>query len=683
MHLRALPRRVPALIVLLLLLTQHASAEPFTFGVIGDYGTNNAAERDVANLVKSWNPGFILTLGDNNYSTDPTSWDARVGQYYHQFIYNYKGTYSPGSPTRRFFPNIGNHDYDAGIAGYLDYFDLPGNERYYTYRHGPVEFFVLNSNSQEPDGISKTSEQATWLQSAMAASDAKWKVVSLHHAPYSSGGSNTTVRWPFEEWGADVVMAGHLHNYERLHVGNIDYFVNGLGGAGISGFGTTAAGSQVRYKDMHGAMKVVADESFMHFQFINKLGNVIDDYTIGVAAGPVPKFWNTAVTSGAWNVAGNWSPAGMPGAAQDAFVTQQDGANRTVNYLNPAGATTQLKSLTVEGRSAGTMALRQSQDTLNVLSLNVAPTAGANGTFNKTGGTLVAEQVVNRGTFTHSGGTMQVTRSFENAAGVATIGGVHQWGPGARLTVSGGSVQFDSPATTDAADGLTIDVRNGATARVNASQRLKGLTIAGGVMDLADNGTIVLHTNALAITNGGSLDVAGNTVILRSTASSQASDLARIEALVAAARNNGATRWIADGITSSAARDQSNTTLAVVPNPGLATFSSEVLTPHDILITHAWNGDANLDGFVNADDYFRIDQGFLGQPVNPTYNQGDFNYDNVVNADDYFLIDQAFLASPTAMGVLASAPTIINPEPAMLPLLAAAWTLALRRRRDA
>ena len=60
--------------------------------------------------------------------------------------------------TRRFFPNIGNHDYDAGIQGYFDYFDLPGNERYYTYRHGPIEFFRPTLNC---DGSVATSVRAS------------------------------------------------------------------------------------------------------------------------------------------------------------------------------------------------------------------------------------------------------------------------------------------------------------------------------------------------------------------------------------------------------------------------------------------------------------------------------------------------------------------------------------------
>ena len=57
----------------------------------------------------------------------------------------------------------------------------------------------------------------------------------------------------------------------------------------------------------------------------------------------------------------------------------------------------------------------------------------------------------------------------------------------------------------------------------------------------------------------------------------------------------------------------------------------------------AYNGDANLDGRINSDDYFAIDSGFLTQPADPLYTQGDFNYDGRVNSDDYFLIDSAFL----------------------------------------
>jgi hypothetical protein len=478
-------------------------------------------------------------------------------------------------------------------------------------------------------------------------------------------------------------MAGHLHNYERLHVGNIDYFINGLGGAGISGFGATASGSQVRYKDSNGAMKVIADDSVMRFQFVNKAGQVIDDYTIGgVVPGPVLKNWNTGVASGAWNVAGNWSPSGVPAAGNDVLLVQQDATNRTVTYANASGAATQFKSLGVEGRSTGTMTLRQSQDTLNVLSLNVATTAGSNGTFDKTGGTLVVEQVVNRGTFKHAGGTMQVARSFQNTGGVATIGGDHRWGAGATIAVTGGTIHLNSRATTDASNGLTLDVGTGGTARISASQRLKSLVVNGGDVTFANNGSIAVHAGALTIGTGGSVDVADNTLIVRSTATTQANDLARIESLVAAARNGGAARWAGKGITSGAARADEAATVAVVPNPGLATVGSEALGAYDILIKHTWNGDANLDGVVNADDYFLIDSGRLAGKRG--YANGDFNYDGNINADDYFLIDSVFLLPEASAGFPASAATAatvaVNPEPAMLPLVLAGWMLGVRRR---
>src|SRR5438128_3640524 len=65
------------------------------FAVIGDYGSGFTAEQKVANLVKSWNPDFVVTLGDNIYGP-ASNYDAFVGQYYHDYIYPYKGSYGAG-----------------------------------------------------------------------------------------------------------------------------------------------------------------------------------------------------------------------------------------------------------------------------------------------------------------------------------------------------------------------------------------------------------------------------------------------------------------------------------------------------------------------------------------------------------------------------------------------------------
>ena len=74
-------------------------------------------------------------------------------------------------------------------------------------------------------------------------------------------------------------------------------------------------------------------------------------------------------------------------------------------------------------------------------------------------------------------------------------------------------------------------------------------------------------------------------------------------------------------------------------------------------------GDANEDGRINSDDYFRIDSAFLAQPADPSYRDGDFNYDNRINSDDYFQIDSAFLRrqetsaeGPTRVAMLFTQP---------------------------
>jgi hypothetical protein len=255
-----------------------------SFAVIGDFGMNNAAEADVAALIDSWQPEIVVALGDNNYPSGlAETIDDNIGQYFHEYIFPYVGSYGSGATENRFFPILGNHDWNTtvGAQAHLDYFTLPGNERYYEFTWGPVHFFALDSCLPEPDGIRADSIQATWLQQGLAASTSPWNVVLTHYPPYSSGyhGSISWIQWPFAAWGADVVMAGHDHNYERLLVDDILYFVNGLGGQTPRFFkDVPLRQSQFRYNDDHGAMRVTATETEVLFEFYNRLGELIDSY---------------------------------------------------------------------------------------------------------------------------------------------------------------------------------------------------------------------------------------------------------------------------------------------------------------------------------------------------------------------------------------------------------------------
>ena len=267
-----------------------ARAAHVTFAAIGDYGNGSTNEGNVARLVKSWRPAFIITLGDNNYpSGKAETIDANIGQFYHEFIHPYVGNFGAGAGSNRFFPSLGNHDWiTTGASGYLDYFTLPGNERYYTFTNGPVQLFCLDSDRAEPDGITPESIQGQWLRRELAASTAPWKLVYFHHAPYSSGswhgtysGETAYFRWPFKEWGATAVLAGHDHIYERVFTGRLTYFVNGLGGDSYDPpHRPLVSGSQKFFTGDFAAMRMDATETNLTFRFITWRGRVMDTHVL-------------------------------------------------------------------------------------------------------------------------------------------------------------------------------------------------------------------------------------------------------------------------------------------------------------------------------------------------------------------------------------------------------------------
>ena len=274
------------IIILMYSFTFLNAQSTLKFAVIGDYGADTQAEEDVADLVKSWNPEFIVTVGDNNYEDGAASTiDENIGQYYHDFIFPYIGTYGGGSPdSNRFFPVPGNHDWGTpNLTPYLNYFTLPNNERYYDFVWDNVHFFMIDADPHEPDGYSENSDQAMWIESRMESSSAEWKIAVLHFSPYCSGGDHgsiSTVQWPYKEWGADAVFSGHDHIYERLIVDDLSYWVNGLGGKNIDNLDDPIPASQVLYNGDYGAMLCEVYDDSLTVKFITRTGLLIDYFSI-------------------------------------------------------------------------------------------------------------------------------------------------------------------------------------------------------------------------------------------------------------------------------------------------------------------------------------------------------------------------------------------------------------------
>ncbi len=265
---------------------------PTTFAVLGDFGDGGPNEPAAAAMIHAWSPDFIVTAGDNAYGS--TTYDEAVGRYYSDWIGHYQGDHGPGSDVNRFFPALGNHDFtDAGLDHYLAYFDLPGagyasssgNERYYDVVTGPVHWFMVDSYRAEPDGIEADSVQAAWLRDALAASGSPWNVVVFHHAPYGSTHhkGTATMRWPFADWGADLVINGHNHDYERFVVDGITYVTVGLGYTNVPlGDDPLDPHSVFFYGGPDtGALHLVACDDALVGDFTTVGSGVIDSFALG------------------------------------------------------------------------------------------------------------------------------------------------------------------------------------------------------------------------------------------------------------------------------------------------------------------------------------------------------------------------------------------------------------------
>jgi hypothetical protein len=234
-----------------------------------------------------------------------------------------------------------------------------------------------------------------------------------------------------------------------------------------------------------------------------------------------------------------------------------------------------------------------------------------------------------------------------------------------------------------------ITVSPGAHVSLGATQQLRDLKVEGTAGVQPDK-AVVIRAERLVIADGATMDMTNGDLTVGASATTRDATLAAVAAAIRSARNAPQGLWTGTGLTSSRARANAYTTLAAVINPGLTHFSGQPVGPHDLLVKYTYNGDANVDGIIDADDYFRIDRGFLERPANPTFAQGNFNYDTLVDADDYFLIDSAFLGQglPLSSGAAIAAAveqTALSvtavPEPGAAAMLMTPMIFLTRRRR--
>jgi len=252
---------------------------------VGDIATcNGEGDEVVAQLVENL-PGAVALLGDNVYEKGSAS------QYQHCYDPNW------GPFKNRTHPAVGNHEYlTLKASGYFNYFGPAAGDPtqgYYSYALGAWHLIALNSNCSQVGGCQAGSAQEQWLRADLAAHPAACTLAYWHHPLFSSGqhGSNTqmwAVWQALYEAGADVVLNGHDHDYERFapqdpegvadSAQGLREFVVGTGGKNHYKFSQApSANSEVRNDKTFGVLKLTLSPQSYTWEFIPEPGKSFAD----------------------------------------------------------------------------------------------------------------------------------------------------------------------------------------------------------------------------------------------------------------------------------------------------------------------------------------------------------------------------------------------------------------------
>jgi hypothetical protein len=185
----------------------------------------------------------------------------------------------------------GNHEYNIpGATGYYDYFGAAAGDPakgYYSFDLGAWHILMLNSNVPARVG----SDQLAWIAADLDAHPAQCVLAVYHHPVFSVDSGSTRMRdvWNLlYDRGAELVINGHQHNYQRLapldRAGQSDpalgvrEFIVGTGGKGVGGLKTPPGPpSEVAYKGGLGVLKLTLRPGSYDWEFVSEAGKIFSD----------------------------------------------------------------------------------------------------------------------------------------------------------------------------------------------------------------------------------------------------------------------------------------------------------------------------------------------------------------------------------------------------------------------
>ncbi|WP_223643668.1 metallophosphoesterase [Corallococcus sp. EGB] len=278
--------------------TAPGPGDPIQFIALGDSGTGSTAQMRVVEAMRRVQPQpqLLLALGDNAYASG-------THEEFQSRFFTPMASMLRRAPV---FATPGNHDYATETAQpYFDNFHLPtnnptGTERYYSFEWGDAHIVSIDTNCAMglAGGLCSPREQREWLIDDLRASPAKWKLVIMHHPPFSSGvhGDDSPIRGLFaslfEQGGVDLVLTGHDHDYERTYPllaesvapkekRGVTYLVVGSGGAVLRKFPRRQpAWSAARNDKDYGFLDVRIDKDVLTGRLVSADGGIADEFVI-------------------------------------------------------------------------------------------------------------------------------------------------------------------------------------------------------------------------------------------------------------------------------------------------------------------------------------------------------------------------------------------------------------------
>ncbi len=249
----------------------------------GAGASGNCLMQATSDLVLGMSPHAVLVLGDNQYE-DGT---------YQQFMQSYDLSWGRFKDIT--YPSVGNHEYkDPDAAGYYTYFGAAAGDPakgYYSVEIGNWHVIALNSNCSKAGGCSAGTPQEQWLRADLAAHPAACTLAIWHHPLFSSGAIGN-ISWTQDLWqaldeaGAEIVLVGHDHHYERFGLqdanGNADptgirEFVVGTGGRNHTSVTSIQPNSEAVNDDTYGVLKLTLRPTSYEWEFVPEPGESFTD----------------------------------------------------------------------------------------------------------------------------------------------------------------------------------------------------------------------------------------------------------------------------------------------------------------------------------------------------------------------------------------------------------------------